>query len=30
MFERFLNPRRKSMPAIDIDFAVEGRERVII
>jgi DNA polymerase-3 subunit alpha len=29
MFERFLNPGRKTMPDIDIDFAVEGRERVI-
>ncbi len=29
LFERFLNPARKSMPDIDIDFAVEGRERVI-
>src|SRR5438067_6778872 len=29
MFERFLNPGRKSMPDIDIDFAVEGREPVI-
>ena len=29
MFERFLNPGRKSMPDIDIDFAVEGRESVI-
>ena len=29
MFERFLNPGRKSMPDMDIDFAVEGRERVI-
>src|SRR5207247_5736923 len=29
IFERFLNPGRKSMPDIDIDFAVEGRERVI-
>jgi DNA polymerase-3 subunit alpha len=29
MFERFLNPGRKSMPDIDIDFAVDGRERVI-
>src|SRR3954463_11052918 len=29
MFERFLNPGRRSMPDIDIDFAVEGRERVI-
>ena len=29
LFERFLNPGRKSMPDIDIDFAVEGRETVI-
>src|SRR5262249_8626738 len=29
LFERFLNPGRKSMPAIDIDFSVRGRERVI-
>src|SRR5436305_3468278 len=29
LFERFLTPGRKSMPDIDIDFAVEGRERVI-
>src|SRR5205823_1948537 len=29
MFERFLNPGRKSMPDMDLDFAVEGRERVI-
>ena len=29
MFERFLNPARKDMPDMDIDFAVEGRERVI-
>ncbi|HZQ02412.1 MAG TPA: DNA polymerase III subunit alpha [Gaiellaceae bacterium] len=29
LFERFLNPGRKSMPDMDIDFAVEGRERVI-
>ena len=29
MFERFLNPGRKSMPDMDIDFAVAGRERVI-
>jgi DNA polymerase-3 subunit alpha len=29
LFERFLNPGRKSMPDIDIDFAVDGRERVI-
>src|SRR2546430_7911071 len=29
LFERFLNPGRKSMPDIDIDFAVAGREQVI-
>ncbi len=29
MFERFLNPARKSMPDIDIDFSVRGRERVM-
>ena len=29
LFERFLNPARKDMPDMDIDFAVEGRERVI-
>src|ERR1051325_8988915 len=29
LFERMLNPGRKSMPDIDIDFAVEGRERVM-
>jgi len=29
MFERFLNPGRKSMPDIDIDFSVRGRERMI-
>lgn len=28
-FERFLNPERISMPDIDIDFCVEGREKVI-
>src|SRR5947199_60376 len=28
-FERFLNPGRKSMPDMDIDFAVAGRDRVI-
>ena len=27
LFERFLNPGRKSMPDIDIDFSVHGRER---
>ena len=29
LFERMLNPGRKSMPDMDLDFAVEGRERVI-
>jgi DNA polymerase-3 subunit alpha len=29
MFERFLNVERRSMPDIDIDFSVKGRERVI-
>jgi DNA polymerase-3 subunit alpha len=29
LFERFLNPGRKSMPDIDIDFSVRGREKVI-
>jgi DNA polymerase-3 subunit alpha len=29
LFERFLNPGRKSMPDIDIDFSVAGREHVI-
>jgi DNA polymerase III subunit alpha len=29
IFERFLNPERVSMPDIDIDFSVRGRERVI-
>ncbi len=29
LFERFLNPGRKSMPDMDIDFAVAGRDRVI-
>ncbi|HSE81917.1 MAG TPA: DNA polymerase III subunit alpha, partial [Gaiellaceae bacterium] len=29
LFERFLNPGRKSMPDIDIDFSVRGRDRVI-
>ncbi len=28
-FERFLNPERVSMPDIDIDFCIEGREKVI-
>ena len=29
LFERFLNPGRKEMPDMDIDFAVAGRDRVI-
>ncbi|MDQ7784733.1 MAG: DNA polymerase III subunit alpha [Desulfomonilaceae bacterium] len=29
LFERFLNPERKSMPDIDVDFCTQGRERVI-
>jgi DNA polymerase-3 subunit alpha len=29
MFERFLNAERRSLPDIDIDFSVKGRERVI-
>jgi DNA polymerase-3 subunit alpha len=29
LFERFLNPARISMPDIDIDFSVEGRDKVI-
>ncbi|MCC6832302.1 MAG: DNA polymerase III subunit alpha [Thermoleophilia bacterium] len=29
LFERFLNPGRKSMPDIDTDFAVAGRDRVV-
>ncbi len=29
LFERFLNPGRKSMPDMDIDFSVAGRERVM-
>ena len=29
MFERFLNAERKTMPDIDIDFSIRGRERVI-
>jgi DNA polymerase-3 subunit alpha len=29
IFERFLNPGRKSMPDIDIDFSVRGREKMI-
>jgi len=30
LFERFLNPERKSMPDIDTDFDDEGRQKVII
>ena len=29
LFERFLNPERISMPDIDVDFCIYGRERVI-
>ncbi len=29
LFERFLNPERISMPDIDIDFCIEGRDIVI-
>jgi len=29
LFERFLNPERVSMPDIDIDFCIQGRETVI-
>ncbi len=29
LFERFLNPERVSMPDIDIDFCIEGRDSVI-
>lgn len=29
LFERFLNPERISMPDFDIDFCMEGRDRVI-
>jgi len=29
LFERFLNPARKDMPDMDIDFSVAGRDRVI-
>ncbi|MDH3878589.1 MAG: DNA polymerase III subunit alpha, partial [Desulfobacterales bacterium] len=28
IFERFLNPARKSMPDIDVDFCIDGREAV--
>lgn len=29
IFERFLNPKRVSMPDIDIDFAPNGRQKII-
>jgi len=29
IFERFLNPERVSMPDIDVDFCMRGRDRVI-
>ncbi len=29
LFERFLNPERVSMPDIDMDFCINGRDRVI-
>ncbi|WP_305041285.1 DNA polymerase III subunit alpha [Geoalkalibacter sp.] len=29
LFERFLNPERVSMPDIDVDFCINGREAVI-
>ncbi|MGI9540058.1 MAG: DNA polymerase III subunit alpha [Miltoncostaeaceae bacterium] len=29
LFERFLNPGRKSMPDIDMDFSVGGRDKVV-
>jgi len=29
LFERFLNPERPSLPDFDIDFCIEGRDRVI-
>jgi len=29
LFERFLNQERKSMPDIDVDFCMQGRDRVI-
>ena len=28
IFERFLNPARKSMPDIDVDFCINGRESI--
>ena len=29
LFERFLNPERKTMPDVDIDFCRDGRQKVI-
>jgi len=29
IFERFLNPARKSMPDIDVDFCINGREDIV-
>ncbi|MCH8301746.1 MAG: DNA polymerase III subunit alpha, partial [Proteobacteria bacterium] len=29
IFERFLNPERRSMPDIDVDFCIHGRDQVI-
>lgn len=29
LFERFLNPERVSLPDIDVDFCIEGRQKVI-
>lgn len=29
LFERFLNPERVSMPDFDIDFCIEGRDKII-
>ncbi|MDC6668646.1 DNA polymerase III subunit alpha, partial [Leclercia adecarboxylata] len=29
LFERFLNPERISMPDFDVDFCMDGRDRVI-
>ena len=29
LFERFLNPERVSLPDIDVDFCIQGRDRVI-
>ncbi len=29
LFERFLNPKRLSMPDFDVDFCMDGRDRVI-